>query len=706
MKKTTFGEVVVRRRYLIFFLGLLLLIPSVLGMVATRINYDMLTYLPEDMDTVKGQDILLEDFGKGAFSTIIVEGMENKDVSALKEQIEQVDHVDSVIWYDSLLDDSVPMELLPEKYYDAFNNGDATMMIVFFDTSTSEDATITAIQDIRSIATKDCYITGMSALVTDLKELCEQEEPIYVALAVAFATLAMMVFMDSFLIPLVFLASIGTAILWNLGSNFFLGEISYITKALAAVLQLAVTMDYSIFLWHSYEEQKALEPDKNKAMATAIGETLTSVIGSSITTVAGFIALCFMTYELGADLGIVMAKGVLLGVIGCVTMLPAMILILDHPIEKTRHRAILPDMTGLAKVVARRFPIFLVIFAVILAPAYYGYRNTGIYYDMGGAVPKWIDSAKANEKMQESFDLATTHMILVDASLSQKEVSDMVDQINEVDGVNQCIGLSSLVGNLVPEEILPDELRSTVKTDDYQLLLVTSSYRTASRNVNRQITKINNIVKESDPNGMVIGEAPCTKDLITTTNRDFQVVTAVSILAIFAIILLVFKSLSLPVILVSVIEFAIFINLGIPFYTGTMLPFIAPICISTIQLGSTVDYAILMTTRYKRERMEGLAKYDAVTTALATSIPSIIVSAAGFFAATFGVAMYSNIDIISSMCTLMARGAVISMLSVIFILPAFLMLLDGIIVRTTGKMKQACVEQNGGKLQWQIEKRG
>ena len=691
---------------MIFFLGLLLLIPSVLGMVATRINYDMLTYLPEDMDTVKGQDILLEDFGKGAFSTIIVEGMENKDVSALKEQIEQVDHVDSVIWYDSLLDDSVPMELLPEKYYDAFNNGDATMMIVFFDTSTSEDATITAIQDIRSIATKDCYITGMSALVTDLKELCEQEEPIYVALAVAFATLAMMVFMDSFLIPLVFLASIGTAILWNLGSNFFLGEISYITKALAAVLQLAVTMDYSIFLWHSYEEQKALEPDKNKAMATAIGETLTSVIGSSITTVAGFIALCFMTYELGADLGIVMAKGVLLGVIGCVTMLPAMILILDHPIEKTRHRAILPDMTGLAKVVARRFPIFLVIFAVILAPAYYGYRNTGIYYDMGGAVPKWIDSAKANEKMQESFDLATTHMILVDASLSQKEVSDMVDQINEVDGVNQCIGLSSLVGNLVPEEILPDELRSTVKTDDYQLLLVTSSYRTASRNVNRQITKINNIVKESDPNGMVIGEAPCTKDLITTTNRDFQVVTAVSILAIFAIILLVFKSLSLPVILVSVIEFAIFINLGIPFYTGTMLPFIAPICISTIQLGSTVDYAILMTTRYKRERMEGLAKYDAVTTALATSIPSIIVSAAGFFAATFGVAMYSNIDIISSMCTLMARGAVISMLSVIFILPAFLMLLDGIIVRTTGKMKQACVEQNGGKLQWQIEKRG
>ena len=694
-----FGKAVVKCRIPILILGILLLIPSIFGMLGTRINYDMLTYLPEDMDTVKGQDILLDDFGKGAFSLVMVEGMEPKDVSALKEQMEQVDHVETVLWYDSLADLSIPMEVLPEKYYNAFNNGDTTLMAVFFDTSTSADETMQAISDIRSLSGKQCFVSGMSAMVTDLKDLCEEQEPIYVGLAVLLACAAMMIFMDSWLLPFIFLASIGMAIVWNLGSNYFLGEISYITKALSAVLQLAVTMDYSIFLWHSYQEQQQRYPgDKNRAMAHAISNTFTSVVGSSVTTVAGFIALCFMSFTLGRDLGIVMAKGVVLGVIGCVTTLPALILLFDKPIEKTMHRSLIPKMDWLANGLTKRSWVFLIVFLIILGPALYGYSNAGVYYDLGSKLPADMEYVIANTKLQDEFDMQSTHMILCDADMDPKDAKEMLSQIEEVDGVRVALGFDSLVGSSVPEEILPDSVREILKSDQYQLMLVSSEYKVASDEVNAQITSINDILKSYDPDGMLIGEAPCTKDLITVTDHDFQVVNTISIVAIFIIIALVLKSITLPVILVAVIEFAIFINLGIPYYTGTVLPFVAPICISTIQLGATVDYAILMTTRYKKERFKGNGKKQAVTTALSTSIPSIAVSALGFFAATFGVSLYSNIDIIRSMCGLMARGAIISMLSVIFILPAMFMLFDKVICATSigfkAKKKASETEEN------------
>lgn len=691
-----FGKGIVKYRIPILVIAVLLLIPSVFGILNTRINYDMLDYLPEDMDTVIGQNILLEDFGKGAFSMVIVEGMEPKEVSALKTQIEQVEHVESVIWYDSLMDISVPMELLPDKYVQAFNSGDATLMAVFFDTATSADETMDAIRDVRAIARENCFVTGMSALVTDLKDLCEREEPVYVAIAVLLATLVMMLFMDSFLIPFVFLVSIGMAIVWNLGSNFFLGEVSYITKALAAVLQLAVTMDYSIFLWHSYSEQKQrFAGDKNRAMAHAIAHTVTSVVGSSVTTVAGFLALCFMSFTLGRDLGIVMAKGVVLGVIGCVTTLPAMILIFDKPIEKTRHRQLLPKMDGLSRWVTKHSWVFAIAFVVILIPALFGYFNTNVYYDLGEALPEDMDYVIANSKLQEEFDMGSTHMILADSSMSQKDMKAMMAEIDAVDGVKETLGLSSVVGSLVPEEILPESITGILKGDRYELLMVSSEYKTASDEVNAQITQINEILKRYDDTGMLIGEGPCTKDLIEVTDHDFQVVNWLSIAAIFLIIAIVFRSGSLPVILVAVIEFAIFINLGLPYYTGTSLPFIAPICISTIQLGATVDYAILMTTRYKRERSLGQDKRTSITTALAASIPSVVVSALGFFAATFGVAVYSDVDIISSLCNLMARGAIVSMLSVILILPSMLMLLDKVVCATSAgfKPKQASKQE-------------
>ncbi len=689
-----FGKGVVKYRVQILIVSLLLLIPSIFGMVKTRVNYDVLTYLPEDMETMVGQDILMEDFGKGAFSTVIVEGMETKEVSKLKAEIEAVDHVESVIWYDSLLDTSVPMELLPDKFYDAFNSGDATMMAVFFDTSTSSDETIQAIQTIRSIVGKNCFVTGMSAMVTDLKELCEKEEAFYVALAVICATVVMMIFMDSFLIPFVFLISMALAIIWNLGSNIVFGEISYITKALSAVLQLAVTMDYSIFLWNSYSEQKVrFDGDKERAMAHAISGTVTSVSGSSVTTIAGFLALCFMSFTLGKDLGLVMAKGVVFGVIGCVTTLPALILILDKPIEKTRHKPLLPKMDGLARFITKHSWAFLIAFVLILIPAYHGYANTEKYYDLGATLPADMDYVIAKNKLEDEFDMGSTHMILIDSSLDQKQVKSMMDEMDQVDGVKSTLGLSSLVGTAIPEEMLPESITGLLRNDRYELLLVMSEYTTASDEVNAQVTALNEILKRYDENGMLIGEAPCTKDLIEVTDHDFTVVDAISIVAIFVIIALVFKSVLLPVVLVAVIEFAIFINLGIPYYTGVQLPFIAPICISTIQLGATVDYAILMTTRYRRERLGGKDKKSAVTIALSASIPSIIVSALGFFAATFGVALYSDIDIISSLCGLMARGAIISMFAVTFVLPSMLMLLDKPICATTAGMRKLVMKK-------------
>ncbi|MBR4994278.1 MAG: MMPL family transporter [Lachnospiraceae bacterium] len=680
---------IVKQRFLILIIAIALLIPSLIGMLKTRINYDMLTYLPEDMDTVIGQNVLMDEFGKGAFSFIVVEGMDTKDTAALAAKLREVEHVDTVLWYDSFVNVEIPMEILPDKVYDMFNNGDCTMMAVFFDSSTSSDVTMDAIKEIRRITGKQCYVSGMSALVTDLKALCEQEEPIYVGIAVLLATVAMLIFLDGWLVPFVFLASIGMAILYNLGSNIFMGEISYITKALSAVLQLAVTMDYSIFLWNCYNEKMQTCDDHKEAMAMAIKETFTSVLGSSITTVAGFIALCFMSFTLGADLGIVMAKGVLLGVIACVTILPSLILILDKPLHKTMHKAILPKMDGLAGKLLKIFPVFIVLFVLIAVPAYSGYSKTNkeVYYDMSACLPENIEVIKANEKLSETFNVASTHMLLVDKNLPDKEVRAMLKEMEDVEGVEQVLGLETVLGAGVPEEIIPEKLKDMLESDNWRLVLINSQYHVASDAVNEQIDKILQISKKYDSKGMLIGEGPCMKDMIETTDHDFKVVNTVSIVAIFVIIALVEKSISLPFILIAVIELAIFINLGLPHYLGQSLPFIAPICISTIQLGATVDYAILMTTRYKKERNEGKDKHEAVKIALASSIPSIIVSGMGLFSATFGVAVYSNIDIISSMCMLMARGAVISMVLVILALPAMLMLFDGLIIHTTMHMR-------------------
>lgn len=690
-----FSKAVVKCRVPILIIAILLLIPATIGMVTTRINYDMLNYLPDDMDTVIGQNELMEDFGKGAFSMLVIQDMPEKDVAELKTKLEQVDHVDSVVWYSSVADLSVPMQLLPDKIYNEFNTDDATLMAVFFDSATSEDVTMDAIREIRAIAGKQVFVSGMSALVTDLKDLCEKEEPIYVGIAVALACLAMMIFLDGWLVPFVFLASIGIAILINLGTNWFMGEISYITKALSAVLQLAVTMDYSIFLWHSYNEQREKTDDHRQAMAAAIHETLTSVVGSSITTVAGFIALCFMTFTLGRDLGVVMAKGVVLGVISCVTVLPSMILILDKPLQKTKHRSLIPDMSGFAKGVVRVFPLFLVLFVALVPPAYNGYSRTNdeVYYDMGECLPEDIEYVIANSKLRDEFDIASTHMLLLDADTPRRNVYKMIDEMKQVDGVKYVLGLEAFVSEEFPETMIPESITSILKSDRWELMLINSEYKVASDAVNDQIDELNAILKKYDEGGMLIGEAPCMKDMIETTGHDFEVVNAVSILAIFAIILLVEKSLSLPFILISVIELAIFINLGLPHYMGQSLPFIAPICISTIQLGATVDYAILMTTRYKSERAAGRTKREAVQIALSTSTPSIIVSGMGLFAATFGVAVYSDIDIISSMCMLMARGAIVSMLCVLLILPALLMLCDGLIRHTTLGMKVKTVKE-------------
>jgi len=687
-----FGRAVTKYRIPILVLAVLLLIPSYLGMIHTRINYDMLDYLPSDMDTVTGQNIMLDEFGKGGFSFVIVQGMSDKDVAALEAKIEAVPHVADVLWYDDLLSLDVPKEILPEKYYDKFNSGDETIMAVFFDTATSADETMEAVTQIRSITGDQCFVSGLSAMVTDLKALCEKEEPIYVGIAVLCALAAMMLLLDSWVAPVLFLISIGIAILWNMGTNWFFGEVSYITKALAAVLQLAVTMDYSIFLWHSYSEHKELHESKEEAMAEAIDATFTAVLGSSVTTIAGFLALCFMSYTMGRDLGLVMAKGVLLGVISCITTLPALILIFDKALEKTRHKTIIPRMAGVSRFVTKRWWAFLLIAVIVLVPAAIGYANTPVYYDLtkvlSGSDTQELSSSSdfrfltAANKLHDDFNISTTHMILCRSDMPHKDAKAMLNEINAVDGVQYSLGYDSVAGGLLPEDMVPADVLDTLKSGKYQMILINSAYTVSTDECNAQIDSINAILKKYDPDGMLIGEAPCTKDLIQVTNHDFSVVTWISIAAVFLIIALVLKSASLPFILVSVIELAIFINLGIPYYTNFSLPFIAPVCISTIQLGSTVDYAILMTTRYKKERFEGQGKMNAINIALETSIPSIIVSAMSFFAATFGVGVYSDISIISSMCSLMARGALVSMLCVIFILPALFVLLDGVICKT------------------------
>ncbi len=679
-----FGKGVVKMRAPILILSLLLLVPSVLGIVNTRINYDILSYLPKDIETMQGQDILIDEFQTGAFSICVIEGMENREVASLRKQIEGVSHVKSVIWYDSIADLSVPMEILPEDVQGKFTKGNCTMMAILFDSSMSSDETMEAVAQIRTLANRQCFVSGMSAVVTDIKDICNEEMTAYVAIAALLSCIVLALTMDSFLAPVFFLLSIGMAILYNLGSNMISGEICYITQALAAVLQLGVTMDYSIFLWHSYEENQARFPgDKKRAMSHAISNTLGSVLSSSTTTVAGFVALCFMTFTLGLDLGVVMAKGVLIGVICCVTVLPSMLLIFDKPISKTKHRPLVPDLGKMAPFIVKHYKVFVAIFLIALGPALYGYTHTDVYYDLAGTLPKDLPSVQANEKLDETFQMNTTHILLLDSGVSPKDVRDMTSKMEEVGGVSSVIGLESVVGAAVPLEMIPDDIKGKLMNENYQMMLVSSEYKIASEEVNQQIAELNHILKEYAPNGMLIGEAPCTKDLITITDKDFKVVSIISIIAVFLIILLTFQSITVPLILVSVIEFAIFINMGLPAYTGTVLPFIASVVIGTIQLGATVDYAILMTTRYRKERQRGADKQEAVTIALSTSISSIIGSALSFFAATVGVALYSRIDMIGSLCTLMSRGAIISMFVAIFILPAMFMVFDKVICATS-----------------------
>ncbi len=678
------GKKIVKFRVPILILSIILLIPAVWGYVNTRINYDVLTYLPEDIETMQGQEIMTNDFGIGAFSMLMVDGMEDKEIVKLKEKVEKVDGVENVLWYDSLADISVPQSMLPSKLYDEYNTEDGTMMAVFFKDGTSSDETMKAITEIRKITGEQCFLSGMSAIVEDTKELAEKETPLYVLIAVALSALVLAITMESIFVPVLFLLSIGIAIVYNLGTNVFFGEISYITKALAAVLQLGVTMDYSIFLMHSYQEQQVrYNGDKERAMAHAISQTFSSVIGSSVTTVAGFIALCFMSFTLGKDIGIVMAKGVIFGVLVCVTVLPSMILCCDKLIEKTKHKPLLPDIGRISDKVTKRYVIYVVAFVILLFPAIYGNNHTGVYYNLDESLPKDLPSVIANTKLKEDYNMNTTHMILVDSSVAGSDVKKMSQEIEKVDGVKWVLGLDNLVGSGVPTDMLPESVTGMLKNDKYQLLMVNSTYKVATDKVNKQIEQIDKIMDKYDKGAMLVGEGPLTKDLINITDTDFKRVSAVSIGIVFVIILLLFKSVTIPVILVGVIEFAIFVNMGIPFYTGTKLPFVASIVIGTIQLGATVDYAILMTTRYQRERSRGAGKFDAITTAHKFSAQSIIVSALSFFAATIGVGLYSNIDMISSLCILMARGALISMVVVVLILPSLFMVFDKIIVKTS-----------------------
>ena len=681
-----FGKTVVKFRIPILILSFLLLIPAGISYINTRINYDILSYLPGDIDTMKGQDILLNDFGTGAFSLCVVEDMSEKQVVDLENEIKGVEHVKDVIWYDTLADISIPMDVLPSEIKDAFNNEDknATLMIVTFDTSMSADETLDAIEQLRTLTKQQCFMSGMSAVVTDIRKICNSEAIAYVILAAGLSAVVLALTMDSFLVPVFFLLSIGMAIIYNLGTNFVSGEISFITQALAAVLQLAVTMDYSIFLWHSYQENQERFPgDKKRAMAHAISNTVSSVVASSVTTVAGFVAMCFMTFTLGLDLGIVMAKGVVLGVLCCVTVLPAMSLTFDGALEKTRHRALIPKFDKMGTFATRKFPIFLVLFVVILIPAVYGYRNTNVYYDLAGTLPADLESVQANNKLEEDFNMGATHIILASSDLSHKDASNMIDEINDLDGVAVALGKDAILGPAVPQEMLPADVKDMLDNGKLQMIYVMSEYKTASDEVNAQCDAIKEIIKRYDPTAMLIGEAPCTEDLITITDKDFKTVSAVSIILVFLIIAISLKSISIPVILVAVIEFGIFINMGIPHYTGSVLPFIASIVIGTIQLGATVDYAILTTNKYKRARNSGAGKQEAIETAMHSCLPSVFVSALSFFAATFGVGVYSSIDMISSLCILLARGAIISFFVVAFILPAMFMVFDRVIIKTS-----------------------
>ena len=683
-----FGRFVAKHRVLVLILAVLLLIPSIMGYAATRVNYDILTYLPDNIDTMVGQDILQDEFGKGGYSMVVVRGMDDKGVAHMREEFSQVEGVADVLWYDSIASLSVPKDVLPDELLEKFNTEDSTLMLVFFSGGTSSDETLEALAQLKQIAGKDALIGGMTATISDTRDLTEKEEPIYVLIAVLLSCVVLAITMDSLMLPVLFIASIGMAMLYNLGTNIFAGEISYITMA-PAVLQLGVTMDYSIFLWHSFSENLHYYDDENEAMAHAIAATFSSVVGSSMTTVAGFIALCFMSFTLGLDLGIVMAKGVVFGVISCVTILPSLILVFHKAIKKTTHRALLPDVGRLSGGIMKHYKLFIVVFLILLVPAIYGYTHTNVYYNLDSTLPEELDSSQANQALREDFHMGALHLLLLDSDTSSTDIRKMSREMEQVDGVSYVLGVDSLVGSLIPDEFLPKDLTSTLESDNYKLMLIGSEYATASPEVNNQITELQNITKKYDEDSMLIGEAPCTKDLITITDHDFAVVNSVSIGLVFLIIAVVLRSVILPFLLVAVIEFAIFVNMGIPGFTGTELPFIASIVIGTIQLGATVDYAILMTNRYLRERTHGKNKKDAVDTALHACATSIMVSALSFFAATFGVGVYSDVALIGSLCSLMARGAIISMVTVLLVLPAVLYIFDKPIIATTLGAKRA-----------------
>ena len=691
MKKI--GKAIAKGRFLIFILALALLVPSAIGYLNTRVNYDILSYLPESLETVSGQDIMVDEFGMGAFSMVIVEGMDNKDAAALETDLETVNHVKEVLWYDDMLDLSVPVSMIPDSIRDAFFQGDATMMIALFDNTTSADETMEAITDMRKMVGKDCFISGMSGVVTDIKNLALQEMPVYVVIASLLSLLVLLLTTDSFVLPFIFLSSIGFAVVYNMGTNIFLGQISYITQALVAVLQLGVTMDYSIFLLHSYEEAKPNYENRNDAMAEAIANTFISVAGSSVTTVAGFAALIFMTFELGRDLGIVMIKGVVIGVICCVTVLPSMILIFEKAIDKTRHKPLLPSMDKISDFIIKHSWIWLILFVVAFVPALNGNNGVELYYNIDSGLPDTLDSAIANKKLSDEFHMSNVHLIMVDSSLDAKSKKEILNKVEDVDGVKWALGLNSVTGEMIPDSMMPKKLTSKLKSDNYEIMFVCSDYSAATDEVNAQIASINDIVKSYDPTGMVIGEAPLMKDLEDTNSVDLVTVNTVSILAIFVIVMIVFKSISLPAILVTVIEFAIFVNMAFSYYRGISQPFVAPIVVGTIQLGATVDYAILMTNRYKTERMAGREKHEAISIAHKTSFKSILTSGLSLFAATIGVALYSNIDMIRSIVILLCRGAIISMIIVLVLLPAMLTLFDKLICYTTIGMRGCAKKQ-------------
>ena len=691
MKKI--GKAIAKGRFLIFILALALLVPSAIGYLNTRVNYDILSYLPESLETVSGQDIMVDEFGMGAFSMVIVEGMDNKDAAALETDLETINHVKEVLWYDDMLDLSVPVSMIPDSIRDAFFQGDATMMIALFDNTTSADETMEAITDMRKMVGKDCFISGMSGVVTDIKNLALQEMPVYVVIAAVLSLLVLLLTTDSFVLPFIFLSSIGFAVVYNMGTNIFLGQISYITQALVAVLQLGVTMDYSIFLLHSYEEAKPNYENRNDAMAEAIANTFISVAGSSVTTVAGFAALIFMTFELGRDLGIVMIKGVVIGVICCVTVLPSMILIFEKVIDKTRHKPLLPSMDKISDFIIKHSWIWLILFVVAFVPALNGNNGVELYYNIDSGLPDTLDSAIANKKLSDEFHMSNVHLIMVDSSLDAKSKKEILNKVEDVDGVKWALGLNSVTGEMIPDSMMPKKLTSKLKSDNYEIMFVCSDYSAATDEVNAQIASINDIVKSYDPTGMVIGEAPLMKDLEDTTSVDLVTVNTVSVLAIFVIVMIVFKSISLPAILVTVIEFAIFVNMAFSYYRGISQPFVAPIVVGTIQLGATVDYAILMTNRYKTERMAGREKHEAISIAHKTSFKSILTSGLSLFAATIGVALYSNIDMIRSIVILLCRGAIISMIIVLVLLPAMLTLFDKLICYTTIGMRGCAKKQ-------------